>query len=97
MDAVYKKLAIHLDNLPGGFPATESGLEVRILKRLFTPQEAEIAAGLTMMLEPSAVVAGRLNMDETEMDRILDNMSKKGLIIRSGKGRQDQWLVTRRA
>ena len=93
MDAVYNKLAIHLDNLPGGFPATEAGLELRILKRLFTPQEAEIAADLTMMLEPSAVIAGRLNMAETEMDRILDNMSKKGLILRSGKGGQNQYMA----
>jgi hypothetical protein len=40
MNDVYLKLAKHLDNLPAGFPATDSGVELRILKRLFTPQEA---------------------------------------------------------
>jgi electron transport complex protein RnfB len=43
MTDVYKKLAKHLDNLPAGYPSTESGVELRILKRLFTPEEAEIA------------------------------------------------------
>ena len=37
-EEIYKKLAKHLDNLPGGFPPTESGVELRILKRLFTPR-----------------------------------------------------------
>lgn len=49
MTNIYKKLATHLDNLPAGFPPTESGVEFRILKRLFTEEEAEIATGLTMM------------------------------------------------
>ena len=40
---VYRKLARHLDNLPGGFPSTESGVELRILRRLFTPEDAELA------------------------------------------------------
>ncbi len=57
MSDVYKKLAKHLDNLPGGYPATESGVEIRILKRLFTDQEAEIAMSLTMIPEPSSAVA----------------------------------------
>ncbi len=41
MDNIYHKLAKHLNKTPGGFPATESGVEIRILKRLFTEQEAE--------------------------------------------------------
>ncbi|MGD9010151.1 MAG: hypothetical protein PVG41_19665, partial [Desulfobacteraceae bacterium] len=39
MSDIYMALAKHLNNLPGGFPATESGIELRILKRLFSPQE----------------------------------------------------------
>jgi electron transport complex protein RnfB len=39
---IYQKLARHLDNLPGGFPATQNGIELRILRRLFSPEEAEI-------------------------------------------------------
>jgi electron transport complex protein RnfB len=40
---VYERLARHLDQLPAGFPKTESGVELRILKRLFTEEEAELA------------------------------------------------------
>ncbi len=39
----YERLALHLDSLPGGFPRTESGVEMRILKRLFTEDEAALA------------------------------------------------------
>ena len=41
MKDVYKRLAEHLDDLPAGFPATDSGVELRILKRLFTPCPGE--------------------------------------------------------
>ena len=40
---IYTRLREHLDELPGGFPATETGVEIRILKRLFSPPEAELA------------------------------------------------------
>jgi electron transport complex protein RnfB len=46
MADVYKRLATHLDNLPASFPATDSGVELRILKRLLTPEEAEAAMAL---------------------------------------------------
>ncbi|MEW6673700.1 MAG: 4Fe-4S binding protein [Thermodesulfobacteriota bacterium] len=93
MDSVYKNLAMHLDNLPGGFPATESGAEIRILKRLFTPQEAEVALHLSMMLEPASAVAERVGMPEDEISKLLDVMSKKGLIMRSRKGGQPVYMA----
>ena len=49
----------HLDRLPGGFPSTETGVELRILRRLFNPEEAELAQNLTMKLEPAGVIAER--------------------------------------
>jgi hypothetical protein len=36
----YRDLAKHLDRLPGGFPPSETGAEIRLLERLFTPDEA---------------------------------------------------------
>ena len=49
---VYQELQKHLDRLPVGYPATESGVEIRILKHLFTPDEAKIALQLSMIPEP---------------------------------------------
>ena len=40
---VYRDLQKHLDRLPISYPSTESGVEIRILKHLFTPEEAKIA------------------------------------------------------
>jgi formate hydrogenlyase subunit 6/NADH:ubiquinone oxidoreductase subunit I len=85
MTDIYRKLAIHLDTLPAGFPSTDSGIEIRILKRLFTPQEAEIAVALTPLPESAADIAGRMQKDEKELEDILLAMSKKGLIFRMTK------------
>ena len=82
MNDVYKKLAKHLDDMPGGFPATESGVELRILRRLFTPGEAELALSLTLLPEEPARVAKRIHLPEEETARRLEEMAKKGLIYR---------------
>ncbi|MDM8535900.1 4Fe-4S dicluster domain-containing protein [Desulfobacterales bacterium HSG17] len=85
MTEIYKKLATHLDNLPAGFPPTETGVELRILKRLFNEQEAKIAAKMTMMPETAKAAALRTGLDENELAQQLEIMSKKGLLFRSSK------------
>jgi hypothetical protein len=57
-DAVYKALQKHLDSLPVAFPATRSGVELRILRRLFTPDEDRLAAACGRMLEKMAQKGG---------------------------------------
>ena len=86
MDDVYRNLARHLDNLPAGFPATDSGIELRILKRLFTPEEARLATALTMMPEPLEAIAARAGADPSDLAGRLDAMSRSGLILRTRKG-----------
>ncbi|OQY52472.1 MAG: hypothetical protein B6230_02655, partial [Desulfobacteraceae bacterium 4572_89] len=46
-DNVYIKLQQHLDSQAVGFPATKGQSEIRILKHIFTPEQAEIATCLT--------------------------------------------------
>jgi H+/Na+-translocating ferredoxin:NAD+ oxidoreductase subunit B len=77
---IYEILAEHLDNLPGGYPRTESGVEMRILRRLFTPGEAELGIHLTIIPEEPRVVARRANIPVEEATRRLEEMEKKGLI-----------------
>ena len=89
MSDVYKALAKHLDNLPGGFPGTESGVEQRILRRLFTPDEAELAMGLTMLPEEVPAIARRTGRNEATLAPRLSQMAQKGLIFRkSGNGKK---------
>ena len=80
-EAIYRKLARHLDELPAGFPATESGVELRILKRLFTPEEAELALHTTLIPEETRVIARRAGLSREETDVRLQEMARKGLIL----------------
>jgi H+/Na+-translocating ferredoxin:NAD+ oxidoreductase subunit B len=93
MNDAYKALADHLDRLPAGYPSTESGVELRILKRLFSPDEAEIAVGLQMVPEPVSVIAGRLGRDDHELAPILEAMSRKGLIFRLSRKGQKSYMA----
>ena len=91
MTEIYQKLADHLDHLPAGFPATETGVELRILKRLFLEEEAAIALGLSMLAETPANIAEKLDRDADDLAPVLKKMAKKGLIFRSTKGGQTKY------
>jgi len=88
-EKVYRDLQKYLDRMPINYPATESGVEIRILKRLFTPQEAEIALQLSMIPEPVERIHKRVRktgMSIEELENILDEMVRKGSIMPSGEG-----------
>jgi ferredoxin len=80
---LYERLARHLDELPAGFPRTKDGVEIRILRRLFTPEDAELALHLTMLPEPARVVALRAGLTTAEAERRLEDMAQRGLIFGS--------------
>ena len=42
----YRQLQEHLDRMPVGYPATKSGVEIDLLKAIFSPKEASIATHL---------------------------------------------------
>jgi len=78
---VYEKLAQHLDKLPGGFPPSDSGVELRLLKRLFTPKEAKLAVHLTLDREEARIIARRAKLALGEAEQRLREMARKGLIF----------------
>lgn len=80
MSEYYKKLADLLDNIPNGFPQTESGVELKILAKLFKPLDAELASQLRSEPESSKSIAHRLGKDEKEILSALIGMVKRGLI-----------------
>jgi len=77
---VYKKLAERLDALPNGYPPTEDGAELRILEKLYTPEEAELTSQLRLTKESLDQVADRLGRDKAELRKLLKGMVRKGLI-----------------
>jgi len=82
---LYERLATFLDHRSGGFPRTESGVEIRILKRLFTEEEAALACHLTEWPEPVETIALRANKPLLETADTLYEMSRKKLIIRTDR------------
>lgn len=83
-DTLYRKLQRHLDRMPVGFPASESGVEIDILRQLFTPAEAELALDLSAFPEPVATIHKRVKsrMSLAEVIVALDEMADKGLLLR---------------
>jgi len=79
-DYMYRKLAERLNAIPNGFPSPGSGVELKILARIFTPQEAELAAGLRLTPEPAESIAGRFNRDPEKTGALLRQMARQGQI-----------------
>ena len=86
-EEIYRELARRLDAIPNGFPATESGAELRLLAKIFTPEEAALASVMRLTREPAAGIAARAGVDADTAYRTLKQMVRKGQIrIKKGKG-----------
>lgn len=80
-DQVYRKLQKHLNRQAVGFPATRSGVELKILRHIFDPNEAEIASCMSYKFEPIDKIykkAKHLNESIEDLKQVLDSMIKKG-------------------
>ncbi len=85
MDAeAYVRLARRLDALPNGFPPTKDGVELRLLAKLFTPEQADLASKLRIRLETPEQLSERLGPDSIELRSRLKEMARFGL-IRAGR------------
>jgi electron transport complex protein RnfB len=79
-DDPYRHLAQRLNELPNGFPPTEDGIELRLLAKLFAPQEAALTAQLRLTLETPAEIAARVGGDPKVTGKQLKHMARRGLI-----------------
>ncbi|MFX0031861.1 MAG: 4Fe-4S binding protein [Candidatus Hermodarchaeota archaeon] len=85
---IYRRLQLHLDKMPIGFPATRSGSDIRLLKHLFSPEEAEVAMflkfGWDRDLETLDTIYERVKnkvSSKEDLEQKLDSIAKKGLIM----------------
>jgi Fe-S-cluster-containing hydrogenase component 2 len=85
-DTLYRRLQRHLDRMPVGFPASESGVEIRILQQLFSPEQAAVALELSAIPEPPATIHKRLKSKMTlpQLIEMLEQMASKGILLRLG-------------
>ena len=93
----YKALQRHLDAMPVGFPATRSGVEIRILKHLFDPDEAMLAMALNHRPEAVQTIAGRVQgkgISKKRLHSMLNRMASKGSILRKTSGGKDHYALT---
>jgi electron transport complex protein RnfB len=82
-EQIYRELQQHLDRQAVGYPASKSGAEIRILKRFFSPEEAQLALQLTYKptsLERIYDSARDGGMAFSTMESMLDDMAMNGVI-----------------
>lgn len=78
---VYKKLAGVLDTLPNGFPKSESGVEIKILKMIFSPEDAALFCDLRLSFETADQIAQRTGRPVEGLDDHLKRMWERGQIF----------------
>jgi NAD-dependent dihydropyrimidine dehydrogenase PreA subunit len=77
---VYEAVAAALDLLPNGFPRTRSGTEIKLLQKIFSRVEAELAGELRGEMEPVGQIADRIGLPSDTVGRKLVSMARRGLV-----------------
>ena len=80
-DEIYYKLAKVLDTLPTGFPATQSGIEIKILKWIFTPEQADLFCDMRLTFETAEQVAERTGRPLDGLEKQLKAMGRAGQLF----------------
>lgn len=76
----HPQLAEYLNTLPAGYPPTTSGVEIQLLEKLFSDDEASLALHLRLINEPPGVIARRAGRPVDQVKGLLKEMAHKGLI-----------------
>ena len=82
---IYRQLQERLDLFSMGFPATDSGIEIKILKYLFSEKDAGLFLSLSHNLETPDQISERLNQSADTISEHLEKMVTKGLLFRLKK------------
>ena len=84
----YNTLADALNKLPNAFPRTKSNIEILLLKKIFSPEEAWLCGQLTVQFESVENIAERIGLSIEETQSRLGKMAKRGFIWGNPKGGQ---------
>jgi ferredoxin len=79
-DCAYRRLARALDALPNRYPPADDESDLRLLEKIFSPEEAALAADLLPEPEMPAQIAARLGRDARGVTVLLKEMAKKGQV-----------------
>lgn len=81
-DQIYHKLAKVLDTLPNGFPATESGVEIKLLKKIFSIEDAELFCDLRLKFETPKQITERSGRPLEGLEKKLLSMRDRGQLLK---------------
>ena len=79
---LYRRLQKQLDQYSIGFPETDSGIEIDILKYLFSEADADLFLQMTQKLEFPEEVAQRVGRPVSVVADHLEDMAGRGLLFR---------------
>ncbi len=79
-EEIYERLRQKLDALTKGYPKTEKGSEMVFLKKVFSPEDADLFIRMKRGLQTPAQVAADLGMDAAETASKLESMAHRGLL-----------------
>jgi len=85
---IYERLAAAQEALPHGFPRTASGVEIKLIKMAFTPEEVSLAGQLSRFPETAADIAKRVGLDEADVTAILESLIPRRLVRLDSPGHQ---------
>ena len=94
-DGIYRVLQQHLNQQAVGFPATRSGADIRLLQRLFTPEEAQVALLLSYRPAPLDQIADHAapGLSPQQTAQLLDRMLTKGAVGWKEKNGSSHWFL----
>ncbi len=80
MDDPYERLAAVLDKIPNSYTHVEDGTHLKVLRWIFSPEEADLASMMKLRGETVEELATRLNRDPDDLLKMLEVMIEKGQI-----------------
>lgn len=95
-DQIYIDLQKHLDKQAVGFPATQSGVEIRILKELFTPEQAGLALHLNYQPQSVLNIFNQAKDSGVTLEKVksmLEDMENNGAIGGTQKNESEHYFT----
>lgn len=92
MKDIYERLRDRLEMMATGYPATDNGVEVKILRKLFSEEDADLFLKMDKRPETVREVALRLGTDASAMAVKLEDMAQRGLIFRVKRDKEIRYF-----
>ncbi len=92
-ELIFRKLQQQLDLYSLGFPAASSGVEIKILEKLFSLSDAELFLKLSPKLELPEEIALKVNMSVDQASDTLADMADRGLLFSLNKSNQIRYAA----